>query len=132
MGVILDTGIIILAERGLSDLAGILKGERYGISAVTVSELFFGFYRANSPARRARREEFIATVLEQIPVHDFTTPIARIHARLRSTLTERGQIIGAHDLMIAATALHLGWSVKTTNESEFRRVEGLDVIGSSR
>jgi predicted nucleic acid-binding protein len=36
-------------------------------------------------------------------------------------------MIGAHDLIIAATAMSLGWDVLTLNGSEFRQVEGLSV-----
>jgi predicted nucleic acid-binding protein len=37
-------------------------------------------------------------------------------------------VIGAHDLIIAATALEQGLSVLTTNAREFERVAGLKVI----
>jgi predicted nucleic acid-binding protein len=48
--------------------------------------------------------------------------------RLKIADPLEGQIIGAHDLIIAATALHLGWAVKTGNEREFRRVDDLKVL----
>jgi predicted nucleic acid-binding protein len=40
------------------------------------------------------------------------------------------ELIGAHDLWIAATALAHGLAVATGNAAEFRRVPGLRVIGS--
>ncbi len=36
-------------------------------------------------------------------------------------------MIGAHDLIIAATAMSIGWDVLTLNAAEFRQVEGLGV-----
>ena len=36
-------------------------------------------------------------------------------------------MIGAHDMIIAATAMSLGWDVLTSNAAEFRQVEGLGV-----
>ena len=44
-----------------------------------------------------------------------------------SILISRGMMIGAHDLLIAATALSLGHEVGTLNVSEFSRVSGLIV-----
>ena len=40
----------------------------------------------------------------------------------------RGQKIGAHDLIIAATALCHGFPVLTSNLKDFERVTGLDVL----
>ena len=45
----------------------------------------------------------------------------------QADLAERGAIVGAHDLIIAATALAHGAPVMTLNDKEFRRVKGLDV-----
>lgn len=49
------------------------------------------------------------------------------HAQLRATQRQKGKLIGAHDLIIAATAMHLGWEVLTLNGAEFRQVDGLGV-----
>jgi len=43
-------------------------------------------------------------------------------------LAKRGQMIGAHDLIIAATARYHDLSVLTDNVQEFSRVPGLRVI----
>jgi len=50
--------------------------------------------------------------------------LARVHARLWADLAAAGQLIGPHDLILAATALALGWSVATYNAHEFTRVPG--------
>ncbi|MCP4656015.1 MAG: type II toxin-antitoxin system VapC family toxin [bacterium] len=50
-----------------------------------------------------------------------------IHARLSAELRRQGLLIGAHDLLIAATALFHRLTLVSTNEREFRRVEGLDL-----
>lgn len=59
---------------------------------------------------------------------DFTTETARVHADLFTTLSQQGQMIGAHDLIIAATALLHDGVVLITNAAEFARVPGLDVL----
>jgi len=130
LGLILDTNVIILAERkGISvDFnAWSSWGDAY-ISAVSASELLVGVYRADSEARRLRRSAFVEGVLATIPVLDFTLEVARAHAEMLAILTGRGEVIGAHDLIIAATALSAGHAVLTTDLDEFRRVPGLQVL----
>jgi tRNA(fMet)-specific endonuclease VapC len=43
-------------------------------------------------------------------------------------LIRQGQVIGAHDLIIAATARYHGTSLLTDNVADFWRVPGLNVI----
>jgi predicted nucleic acid-binding protein len=129
VGLVLDTCILIRAERGHS--LDFSLWTHYGdafISAITVSELLVGVHRADSDARRIRRSAFVEAILAQLPVLDFTMETARIHAGLFAALSQQGQIIGAHDLIIAATALSHDCAVLTTNTTEFARVPGLDVI----
>lgn len=46
---------------------------------------------------------------------------------IRSDLEKRGEVIGSNDLLIAAHALSLDWTLVTNNEREFRRIQGLKV-----
>ncbi|MGO8746724.1 MAG: PIN domain-containing protein [Thermoguttaceae bacterium] len=52
-------------------------------------------------------------------------PADAIYASLRSGLEQVGTPIGAHDMLIAAHALALGFTIVTDNEKEFARVRGL-------
>ena len=54
--------------------------------------------------------------------------MARVHARIRAQLEAAGQLIGPHDLLIAATALAAGFQLATQNVNEFARVPDLSVI----
>lgn len=129
MGLILDTCILIRAERGHT--LDFSQWANYGnafISVITVSELLVGVHRADSDARRIRRSAFVEAILAQLPVLDFTMETARIHASLFAALSQQGQRIGAHDLIIAATAISHDCAVLTTNTAEFARVPGLDVV----
>ena len=130
MGLILDTNVLIHADRkraavDFSPWAD--RGNAY-ISAITTSELLVGVHRADSEARRLRRSSFVEGVLAAIPVLDFTLEVARIHAEILATLRSHGQVIGAHDLIIAATALSGGHAVLTMDTDEFDRVPGLEVL----
>ena len=97
-----------------------------------VSELLVGVHRAETEARRSVRSAFVEAILGQIPVLDYTPDVARVHARLFATLSRQGQMIGAHDLIIAATAIHHDSAILTTNDLEFRRVSELEAIELSR
>ncbi len=98
------------------------------ISAITVSELLMGVHRADSEIRRKNRGEFVEAILRGVRALDFSPAIARRHAELHANLAQRGQLIGPHDMIIAATALHHRLSLLTDNVNEFSRVDGLNVI----
>lgn len=126
MGTLLDTSILVGYER-TGVLPALPEDEEVAISAVTASELLHGVHRAQTASQRARREAFVTTVLSVLPVLPFDLDTARVHARVWADLVSAGTAPGAHDLMIAATALVRGWSVVTRNERDFARVPGLAV-----
>ena len=102
--------------------------ERGSVSVVTVSELLVGVHRANTEARRRDRSLFVESVIAEFDVLDFTLDCARLHAELSAALAKSGQMIGLHDMIIAATACHHGLAILTDNVAEFSRVPGLRVI----
>ena len=58
----------------------------------------------------------------------FDLEIARLHARLAADLAAKGTPVGAHDLIIAATALSLDYRVATRDKRSFPKIPGLDVV----
>ena len=50
-----------------------------------------------------------------------------MHATLAADLGRKGTPMGAHDLIIAATAVRLGYAVATCDRRSFARVDGLAV-----
>ncbi len=128
MGVILDSSEIIALERNRGTVENLVAGreeEPFGISVVTVAELLHGVERADTEARRIRRQAFVEKVIETIPVFPFDTGAARIYARIWASLAQRGFTVGAHDLIIAATAISLDYTVITANRRDFEKIEGL-------
>jgi tRNA(fMet)-specific endonuclease VapC len=125
VGTLLDSSVLIRLERAGAAL-GLPDDEEVAIAALTASELLHGVYRADVEYR-ARRQAFVEHVLRVFPVRPFDLQVARVHARLWADLAASGRLIGPHDLIIAATALALGWSVATHNASEFARIPGLVV-----
>lgn len=131
MALLIDSSIFIALERRrlpvntLGSVAG--RDEPVALAAITASELLVGAYRADSPERRLLRLAFVEAVLEVVPIVPFDMRVARTHAQIWSQLAGTGQAIGAHDLLIASTALAYNYSVMTDNIREFRRVPGLEV-----
>jgi tRNA(fMet)-specific endonuclease VapC len=128
MAVLIDTSILIDAERRGERLERALGDEERAISVVTASELLHGVHRADDEGIRVRRQVFVEHILAALDPLPITTKVARSHARLWAHLEQAGQLIGAHDLWIAATALAHGMPIATGNVRHFERVPGLTVV----
>jgi len=135
MGVILDSSVLIAGERRKESLPEILKRVRavYGeidcaLSVVTVVELTHGIYRARSDADRQRRRAFSEELRRDVVVHSITVEIAELAGRIEGEQAARGVAIAFEDLLIGATALHLGYGIATLNVRDFQKIPGLSVI----
>ena len=141
MGTLLDTTVFIDLERAVRSLPAAtamaevgrrLEGqlgpdEEVGIAAITASELLHGVHRA-TPEHQGRREAFVEAVLAAFPPLPFELLAARAHARIWAQLAASGQDVGAHDRIVAATAISAGWRVGTANRRHFDQIVGLDVL----
>jgi predicted nucleic acid-binding protein len=132
---ILDTSVLVAAERQALDIERLFRDhpqEPILLAAITASELLHGVVRAAAGARRRQRSAFVEALLDQIDIVDFDLAVARRHAEMWASLERSGQMIGAHDLLIAATALQGGHAVATLNREEFSRVRGLRLVDTAR
>jgi tRNA(fMet)-specific endonuclease VapC len=130
-GWLIDTSVLIDAERGggaLSSLARVPREGEHAISVISASELVHGIHRAVDAGVQMRRRAFVEGVLSELEALPITLEVARVHAGIWAQLEAVGEIIGAHDLWIAATALTHGLRVATSNAREFERVPGLSVL----
>ena len=66
-------------------------------------------------------------IIEFIPIYPFDLAAGRIYARIWANMARKHLSVGAHDLIVAATAISLGFSVVTFNLRDFERIEGLTV-----
>jgi tRNA(fMet)-specific endonuclease VapC len=128
MAVLIDTTVLVDAERRGRALDDVVGDQERGISAITASELLHGVHRAEEGSVRARRSAFVEHVISAMEPLPITTAIARAHAAVWAELEKDGNMIGAHDLWIAATALSHGMEVATANAKDFERVPGLTVV----
>lgn len=130
MARLIDTSVFVeIEQRGQSidEVSRVVAGEPVALSSVTAAELILGVERADAGWRRERRAAYLEVAFSALLVVPFDLPAAREYARLTAYLRRTGQEVGAHDQMIAATALAHGFSLLTRNMRHFGRVPGLDV-----
>lgn len=96
--------------------------------AIVLAELLVGVQLAPRKQRSHRRAALEALV-ERVQLIAFGREIAESWARHFAQLARRGSMIPASDLMVAATATHLGYGVLVgeRDERHFRRIPGLRV-----
>jgi predicted nucleic acid-binding protein len=134
MGLILDTSVLIASDRRGESVQDILRRIRtvYGevdiaLSAVSVVELTHGIYRARTIEQRERRRIFAESAFSDLIVHPVSLAIAKLAGRIEGEQAAKGTTIAMEDLIIGATALHLGFDVATLNVKHFRLIPNLKI-----
>jgi tRNA(fMet)-specific endonuclease VapC len=128
VGILIDSSSLIAAERGEFDLEAVLSqepDEEVAMAAISASELLHGIHRLRSGLKQARAERFVERLLETVPVIAFDLDVARVHARLGADLAGKGAAVGAHDLMIASTAVAIDFTIATRDLRSFPKITGL-------
>lgn len=131
MGTLVDTSVLIAAQRGDVDLDALFKKQgavNVATATICVSELLHGPHRITNSVARARAERSVEIVLTGLLIVSFDIEIARMHARLSADLAAKGTQIGAHDLIIAATAISLEYRLATRDRRSVPKIPGLDVV----
>lgn len=135
LGVVLDSSVIIAAERKQQTIADLLTSIRdtfgeieVAISAVTLAELVHGVMRAKTPELRHRRRAFIDELKKHVPVHPLTASTAELAGQLGGEQAARGITLPFADLLIGASALEQGYASATLNQRHFRQIPGLQVL----
>lgn len=123
--VLLDTTYLVDAERSGSDLDQAIDDEDdVAIAAVTVAELRVGALMA-SGKRRTARFAFVDDVVRALDIVDYDVDVAEAHAELLVAVRSQGRPRGAHDLIIAASALATDRDVVSADSSGFRDLPGV-------
>ncbi|MUO81142.1 PIN domain-containing protein [Agrobacterium vitis] len=125
MGFMLDTNIVSDMVRN-PDGPAMERWKQTGyadlhLSAIVVSELYFGIQKHES--ERLRRG--VETFLNNVEIAAFEGHAAHHYTCIRNALAKAGEMIGPNDLFIAAHALSLDMVLVTNNSREFSRVSGL-------
>jgi tRNA(fMet)-specific endonuclease VapC len=135
LGVILDSSIVIEAERRHLNAAQFLKQllEKIGemeaaLCAVTIAELVHGIYRADTSDRRERRRTFVSDLKAALPVYPITDSTTELVGKIGAESSATGVTIPFDDLLIGACALERGYAVATRNLRHFQKIEDLKLI----
>ncbi len=130
MVILLDADVVIRGEKGVFNLRSWVASrldDQFEIAAITVAELWHGVERAVEP-QRSKRRRYLETIVGALPIVPYTEQTAYEHARIWAELQSAGKMIGAYDLIVAATALERGSRLATFNKRHFAMVEGLHII----
>jgi tRNA(fMet)-specific endonuclease VapC len=124
---LIDTDIIIyslkqypLVKKNLSSH----ENDPKRISVITYGELVFGarkskdYYKNIAVAHR---------ISELFPVVEVSKSIMEAFADIKAALYKSGNIIDDMDLIIAATAITMNYTLVTNNEKHFSRIPGLSI-----
>jgi tRNA(fMet)-specific endonuclease VapC len=135
MGLVLDSGVLIAAERDarpVSELLATLEREHgeteIVLSSITVIELEHGLHRAQTAEQARKRREYLDTVFAAVPVEPFTGAMAQLAAKIDAEARRTGQTIPFADLLIGTTALHFEYAVGTQNLRHFQMIPNLAVV----
>jgi len=126
---ILDTGVLVASERARRDLRAVVADDDdVVIAAVTVAELRAGVELADDDHRPAR-SEYLVQILAALPVEPYDLAAADAHGRLLAHAHRMGTRRGAHDLVIAATALATKRVIVTTDRNaRFESLPGVECL----
>lgn len=128
MAFLLDTNVWIDLERGdepnVVGRAQQCQSSGLYLSTIVLGEIEAGIQRS-SRAHYARKTYDI--LLRSRPVVGVDRACATVFGRLRAHLLDRGQIIGANGLWIAAQSISQDLTLVTANAREFSRVPDLTV-----
>jgi tRNA(fMet)-specific endonuclease VapC len=99
-----------------------MKPDSIGISSITVSELYYGVAKSSKPNENTiALEQFILP----LTVINYNKEDSIAYGKLRARLEQKGKLIGAMDMLIAAQALSRDLILVTNNEREFKKIEEL-------
>ncbi len=123
---LIDTNVCVASLRGKNPalrakLESIADDEIF-LCSIVKSELLFGAIRSQNPKKNLKKLNEFESDFRSLAFDD---EAAEVHAQIRADLSSRGNLIGPHDLMIAAIALANGLTLITHNLREFERVANL-------
>ncbi|MBS3029275.1 MAG: type II toxin-antitoxin system VapC family toxin [Dolichospermum sp. DET50] len=128
MGYLLDTCVVSDFVKGeqntLKQLKSISPTDIF-ISSLTVMEVKYGL--AINPQKAIKIQPLIEPFLTSITILPFNSQEAEKAAEIRGILKIAGSLIGAYDVLIAATTLSHNYIIVTSNVREFQRVPNLQI-----
>lgn len=125
MAFLIDTDIIIYSIKNNPTVQKRFKENTAlpkAISVITYGELLYG---AKKSERKEKNLAVIHRIAEIFPIIDITRSIIESFSDVKTSLEEDGSVLPDLDLLIAATALSLNYTLVTNNIRHFERIKDL-------
>jgi tRNA(fMet)-specific endonuclease VapC len=125
VSLLIDTDILIFSIKGAESVRkGFQKNESLpkSISVITYGELLHGAKKSLSPEKNLA---VVYRIAEIFPLVAVSRAIIETFADLKASLEGGGEIIPDLDLMIAATAMALNYTLISNNTKHFGRIKNL-------
>ncbi|WP_089723788.1 type II toxin-antitoxin system VapC family toxin [Candidatus Thiosymbion oneisti] len=122
---VIDTNTLIYFFKGIGNVPKRffeVSPKEIAIPSIVLYELEYGIAKSTSPGKRQAQLKELCSLVEILPFGDEE---ARLSAAIRANLEKKGTPIGAHDILIAGTALANQGILVTNNTKEFSRVSKL-------
>ena len=127
MAYLIDTDILIYNIKGNLKVAQHFVERQdipKSISIITYGELLYG---AKKSKQTGKNSAIVYRLAEIFPIIGISRPIIETFADIKLTLEKEGERVPDLDLLIAATALSLNYSLVTNNIRHFSRIAGLKI-----
>jgi tRNA(fMet)-specific endonuclease VapC len=127
MPYLIDTDIVINSIKGnkavnqyFAKYAAIPKA----ISIITFGELLYG---AKNSSQKDKNTSVVYRLAEIFPIVGITRSTIEAFAEMKLALDRKGERIEDFDLLIAATALSLNYTLVTNSMKHYKRIQGLQL-----
>lgn len=124
---LIDTDILIYSLKGHPQVMGHLNRTATApkaISVISYGELLYG---ARKSARSEENQARVRRLGEVLPIIEVSPAIMEAFGSLKARLELDGRRLDDFDLVIAATAITIGYRLVTNNDRHFSRIEGLSL-----
>lgn len=129
---LIDTDILIYSLKGdplVVEHLNQSSASPKAISVISYGELIYGAHKSARPNENLARVRRLGEIL---PVIDISPAIMEAFGSLKADLEQGGNRLDDFDLVIAATAITIGYRLVTNNEKHFSRIEGLEIVNWTR
>lgn len=124
---LLDTDTIIYSLKGIPAIVENMRAhaaDPKAISVITYGELVYGAEKSQKISQNLAK---VHRIREIFPVIELSCSIMDTFGSLKAELGRNGEVVDDFDLIIAATAITMGYSVVSNNEKHFSKIHDLSL-----
>jgi len=123
--IVVDTDVVIDFFNGISPGAEavleLIAQEEAALTSISVFELYAGI-------ERKRRLSQIETLIQGVTILPLDVIEAVIAGKIYTQLKSNGQLIGTHDILIAAICVANALPLYTKNVAHFSKIEDIQIL----